>query len=83
MLSMVTPLSDSMICLYDGLHFSVKINYKECKEKLNPLLVGPENSIHVIFTLALLFFNLYSSWNINGWNSEKRDGIINRCIIIS
>jgi len=31
MLSVVIPLNNSMICLNDGFHSSVKINYKECK----------------------------------------------------
>jgi len=28
-----------------------------------------------IYSPSTQFFNLYISWNINGWNAEKRDGI--------
>ncbi|KAG4101685.1 hypothetical protein H8356DRAFT_1653899, partial [Neocallimastix lanati (nom. inval.)] len=73
-----TPNSNTFKQLYDllndGFHSSVKINYKECKVKSFFGISRDFYTYHLYSSSS--FFNLCSSWNINGWNSEKRDGVM-------
>ena len=55
----------------------IKLNkFKKIKRKIKSFFGIPRDfySCHLYFCSSL--FNLCSSWNINGWNSEKRDGVM-------
>ncbi|KAG4103614.1 hypothetical protein H8356DRAFT_1030255 [Neocallimastix lanati (nom. inval.)] len=76
--------------LNDDFHSSIKINNKEWrgysysndrksnynKRKIKSLFGISRDFCSCHLYSSSSFFNLGSSWNINGWNSEKRDGVM-------
>ncbi len=74
--------------LYDKLHISSEIKWKECNSTRSSRFYNrstfadsfkkplPSDFFSNHLNPESTCFNLCASWNVNGWNTEKKDGVL-------